>query len=184
MRYVALLRGINVGGNTMIKMEELRSMFEALGFENVTSYINSGNLGFDAPPQKPSPKKGSSAESQLVSMIESAVKRHVGKTVQVMVRPQKEIGRILANNPFEGQFESHKEMHVLFLKEELSEANAEWLAETAPSGERFVANGREIYCHLPMGVADSYLGRGQFEKKLKIAVTARNWRTVEKLAIL
>lgn len=184
MRYVALLRGINVGGNTMIKMEDLRAMFEGLGFENVVSYINSGNLAFDV--SSPHVSEGSSKklESELSSSIEKAVESHLGKPVQVMVRKQKDIENVLANNPFDGQFESHKEMHVLFLKERLSAANEKWLNEAIPPGERFTAVGREIYCHLPMGVADSYLGRGQFEKKLKISVTARNWRTVQKLAEL
>jgi uncharacterized protein (DUF1697 family) len=174
-RYVALLRGINVGGNTMIKMEDLRAMFEGLGFENVVSYINSGNLAFDV---------RKTSEASLVAKIEQAVEALIGKPVQVMVRDQKDIERIRANNPFDGQYGSHKEMHVLFLKAELSKENEKWLLETAPPKERFAVSGRAIYCHLPMGVADSYLGRGQFEKKLKVAVTARNWRTVQKLAEL
>ena len=175
MRYVALLRGINVGGNTMIKMEDLRRMFEGLGFENVISYINSGNLAFDV---------SKTSESVLCAKIEKAVEGHLGKPVQVMVRKQKDIANVLANNPYEGQYASHKEMHVLFLKDKLSAENEKWLLDTTPSAERFSAAGREIYCYLPMGVADSYLGRGQFEKKLKISVTARNWRTVQKLAEL
>lgn len=175
MRYVALLRGINVGGNTMIKMEELRRMFEALGFERVASYINSGNFAFDA---------RKSSESNLVEKIEAAVEKLIGKRVQVMVREQPDIERVVANNPFDGKYQSHKEMHVLFLKAELSNEQISWLTETTPSGEFFEINGREIYCHLPMGVADSYLGRGLFEKKLKAPVTARNWRTVQKLAEL
>lgn len=175
MRYVALLRGINVGGNTMIKMEELRTIFEALGFKNVVSYINSGNLAFDT--QRAS-------DARLAAKIEAAVEKHVGKPVRVMVREQKDIQRVLANNTFEGQYGSHKEMHVLFLRSELGKEQLSWLAKTAPTGERFLSVGREIYCHLPMGVADSYLGRGQFEKKLEVSVTARNWRTVQKLAEL
>ena len=175
MRYVALLRGINVGGNTMIKMEELRKAFEALGFERVVSYINSGNLAFDA---------RKTGESNLVKKIEAAVEQLIGKNVQVMVREQAEIERIVANNPFAGKYQSHKEMHVLFLKSELSAEQIEWLAEATPSSEHFQVSGREIYCHLPTGVADSFLGRGLFEKNLKAAVTARNWRTVEKLAEL
>jgi uncharacterized protein (DUF1697 family) len=186
MRYVALLRGINVGGNTMIKMENLRAMFEGLGFENVVSYINSGNLAFDVSVGSPHVSKGSSKklESELSTKIEKAVESHLGKPVQVMVRKQKHIENVLEKNPFDGQFASHKEMHVLFLKDKLSAESEKWLNETSPPGERFKAVGREIYCHLPMGVADSYLGRGQFEKKLKISVTARNWRTVQKLAEL
>ena len=175
MRYVALLRGINVGGNTMIKMEELRKTFEALGFENVVSYINSGNLAFDA---------RKTSETNLVKKIEAAVEKLIDKRVQVMVREQTDIERVVAANPFDGKYQSHKEMHVLFLKSELSDEQISWLTESAPSGEHFQVSGREIYCHLPMGVADSYLGRGLFEKKLKAPVTARNWRTVEKLAEL
>jgi uncharacterized protein (DUF1697 family) len=139
------------------------------------SYINSGNLAFDV---------RKTSEATLVAKIEKAVEAHLGKPVQVMVREQKDIDRILANNPFDGQYASHKEMHVLFLKDEMSADARKQLSEIPPSQERFVVSDREIYCHLPMGVADSYLGRGQFEKKLKIAVTARNWRTVQKLAEL
>ena len=175
MRYVALLRGINVGGNTMVKMEELRRTFEALGFENVTSYINSGNLAFDA---------RKTSETNLVKKIEDAVELLIDKRVQVMVREQTDIERVIANNPFDGKYQSHKEMHVLFLKDKISAETEKLLLDSAPSEERFVAIGREIYCHLPMGVADSYLGRAQFEKKLEISVTARNWRTVQKLAEL
>ncbi|MCE7962461.1 MAG: hypothetical protein DYH05_08185 [Acidobacteria bacterium ACB1] len=75
-------------------------------------------------------------------------------------------------------------MHVLFLKEPLSKDSLEEVRAGAPKDERFAAKGREIYLHLPMGVAESVLGRGLIEKKLKVAVTARNWRTVQKLAEL
>lgn len=175
MRYVALLRGINVGGNTMIRMSELKGSIATLGFENIVSYINSGNLAFDA---------RKTGEAKLVDRIESAIEKDFGLKVQVMVREQKHIKDVLANNPYEGEYESHKEMHVLFLKLELSDEQKQMLADAVPSGERFMARGREIYCHLPMGVADSYLGRGKLEKSLKTSVTARNWRTVQKLAEL
>jgi len=175
MRYVALLRGINVGGNTMISMAELKKSFESLGLKNVVSYVNSGNLAFDS-------KKAS--EANLVKKLESVIEKDFGKPVKVMVREQDAIGDILAANPYEGEFESHKEMHVLFLREALPKETVTALRDLAPKTERFTMKGREIFCHLPMGVADSFLGRGQFEKKLKISVTARNWRTVQKLAEL
>lgn len=175
MRYVALLRGINVGGNTMIKMSDLTAMFESLGFENVKTYINSGNLAFDG---------RKTSESKLAERIEKVVESNVGKPVSVMVRSQADIKHVLDSNPYEGEYESHKEMHVLFMKSELDAEKKRLLAEAVPGGERFSVVGREIYCHLPTGVADSYLGRGQFEKMLKVSVTARNWRTVQKLAEL
>lgn len=172
-RYVALLRGINVGGNTMIKMEDLRAMFEGLGFENVVSYINSGNLAFDTK---------NTSEPKLVAILENAIERRFGKAVDVMIRKQKDIERILANNPFEGQFDSHKHMHVLFLREPLPEEKEEQLHESALPGERYEVRGREVYNHLPDGVAGSLLGKGFFEKKPRVSYTARNWRTVEKLS--
>lgn len=175
MRYVALLRGINVGGNTMIKMAELKKSFEAVGLENVTSYVNSGNLGFDS-------KKIS--ENSLVKKLEDVVERDFGKRIPVIVREQKEIPDIIAANPFEGEFESHKEMHVLFLREGMPADKMQQLLDAAPKGERYAAIGRELYCHLPMGVIDSLLGKSFIEKKLKLAVTGRNWRTVQKLAEL
>ena len=175
MRYIALLRGINVGGNTMIKMAELKAVFERLGFDNVVTYINSGNIGFDA-------KK--SAEEKLVAKIEKAIFVDFEKTVPVMVRERDAINGILSNNPYDGQFESHKEMHVLFLREEMPSEKTAQLLDAAPADERFAVIGREIYCHLPMGVIDSLLGKSFLEKKLKVAVTGRNWRTVQKLAEL
>jgi uncharacterized protein (DUF1697 family) len=175
MRYVALLRGINVGGATMIKMEELRKTFEALGFENVVSYINSGNLVFDT-------KKTS--ESKLVAGIETAVESKFGRAIHIMVREQKDIEHILKNNPFDGQFDSHKMMHVLFLKEPMPAEKEALLQASALPGERYEIRGREIYNLLPNGVAGSLLTKGFFEKKPAVPYTGRNWRTVEKLAEL
>ena len=175
MRYVALLRGINVGGKTMMKMEELRTSFEALGFTNVASYINSGNLAFDTV---------STAEAKLTEKIEKKIENDFGRSVPVMVRQQKDIERIMAENPFTGEYESHKEMHVLFLKEEMPSEKRDQLLAAAVPPERFAVTAREIYCLLPMGVADSLLGKSFIEKQLKVAVTGRNWRTVGKLVKL
>jgi uncharacterized protein (DUF1697 family) len=175
MRYVALLRGINVGGAVMIKMDDLKAEFEGLGFENVKSYINSGNIAFDT---------RKTAESGLVNKIEAAIETRFGRAVAVMVREQKDIERILKNNPFDGQYGSHKEMHVLFLKEPMPKDKEEQLQDAALPGERYEVRGREIYNHLPHGVAGSLLTKGFFEKKPKVWYTGRNWRTVEKLAEL
>lgn len=172
MRYVALLRGINVGGNTMIKMAELKASFECLGFKNVMTYINSGNLAFAA---------NKTTEEKLVSKIEKAIEKDFEIKVQVMVREQSSMRGVLDNNPFEGEYESHKEMHVLFMKSEMPADKQEQLLDQQTKDERFVVRGREIYCHLRLGVADSLLGKGFIERKLKIPITGRNWRTLYKL---
>lgn len=175
MRNIALLRGINVSGKNMIKMAELKNTFEALGFENVTTYINSGNIAFDSK---------AVSESKLIETIEKAIEKDFGFMPQTMVRQRSDISRIIAANPFDGQFESHKEMHVLFMKHEMADDVQDQLLAAQTEDERFAVIGREIYCHLKLGVADSLLGKGFIEKKLKTATTGRNWRTVNKLVSL
>ncbi len=175
MRYIALLRGINMGGNIMIKMAELKGMFSDLGFENVETYINSGNIAFDT---------RKTAEPRLVKRIEDAVETQFGRRVPVMVREQKYIEQIIKNNPFDGQYESHKHMHVLFLGEPMPREKEEQLQASALPGERYEVRDREVYNLLPQGVAGSLLTKGFFEKKPRVSYTGRNWRTVETLATL
>lgn len=158
----------------MINMTELKSSFEKLGFKNVTSYINSGNLAFDS----------RSSESALGLRIEKSIKNDFGIDIQVMLRKQSTIADILANNPFDGEFESHKQMHVLFMKDEMPKERQKLLIEQNKPTEKFEVRGREIYALIKLGVADSLLGKGFIEKKLKVPITARNWRTVQKLAEL
>ena len=190
MRYIALLRGINVGGKTKVPMPELKELFEELAFENVKTYINSGNVAFEIAAGKPgisSPhvSKGSvDHEFRLIEKIERSIHKRFSLPIQVMVRAQEAIETVLSNNPFAGQFESHKEMHVLFMKNEMPPDKQTQLLEKQTADERFAVLGREIYCHLRLGVADSLLGKGFIEKKLKVPVTGRNWRTVQKLAEL
>lgn len=132
MRYVALLRGVNVGGNTIIKMSELSTMFGTLGFDFVKTYINSGNIAFDS---------NSTTEKRLAAKIEKGIEEAFGKTVAVMVRERREIDRVLGNNPFAGEFESHKEMHVLFMREEMPAEKATQLLELQTIDERFAVVG-------------------------------------------
>jgi uncharacterized protein (DUF1697 family) len=171
-RYIALLRGINVGGSTMMKMDELKAVFNGLGFVNVVSYINSGNIAFDA-------------DDASEEFIEQGIERQFGRHVDVMLRERADIERVIAANPFAGQYESHKQMHVLFLKEPLLDDKARLLAETDFGEERFIAVGRELYGLLPAGVAESLFSKkAVLEKKPKALYTGRNIRTVERLARL
>lgn len=175
MRYVALLRGINVGGNNMIKMETLRAIFESLGFENVKSYINSGNLAFDT---------AKTDDGKLSSKIHDAILKEFGFDISVMVRSVAEISDIVASNPFEGQFESHKDIHVFFLNKKLSDDQHALLLEMGNANEMFGIFDRYIICMLKIHILDSAVGKGFIDKKLKVASTARNWRTVQKLLSL
>jgi uncharacterized protein (DUF1697 family) len=175
MKYAAFLRGINVGGKNMIKMETLRAMFAALGFENVKSYVNSGNIVFET-------KKTN--DLKLAEKIEKAIEKEFSFDVRVMVRAMSEIEEILKNNPFEGKFENHKALHVVFLNEELSKEKRELLLSNNGKDEEFAVRGREIFHNSKIHTVDSLLGKDYLGKKLKTPATARNWRTINKIAEL
>jgi uncharacterized protein (DUF1697 family) len=175
MRYVALLRGINVSGRNMIKMETLRATFESLGFKNVVSYINSGNLAFDT---------AETDDGTLAKKIHDAIQKDFSFDISVMVRSVAEIEEIIAWDPFAGQFESHKDVHVFFLHSELDGEQKVLLLAQGTENEIFAIQDRHVACLLKIHITDSAVGKGFIDKKLKIAATGRNWRTVQKLAEL
>ena len=173
MRYVALLRGINVTGKNMIKMETLRATFESLGYKNVASYINSGNIAFDT---------AKTDDGKLAKKIHDAIQKDFGFDISVMVRSISEIEKVVAWSPFAGQFESHKDVHIFFLNDKLTDEQESLLLEQGNENENFEILDRHVACHLKIHITDSAVGKGFIDKKLKVAATGRNWRTVEKLA--
>ena len=173
MKHVAFLRGINVGGNNKIEMKALREVFGALGFENVKTYINSGNVIFETV-----------ESNRLSARIETAIEAKFSLRIKTMTRSATEIRDIIENNPFAGQYENDKDLHVLFLDKELPPEKRELLLSNSNENEMFAVRKREIFCLLRAGVADSLLGKGFVDKKLKTPATARNWRTVKKIAEL
>ena len=175
MKYVAFLRGINVGGKNKIKMETLRQTCAALRFENVRTYINSGNVVFET---------ADGDDKEISARIEAAIEKEFALKIRVITRTTAEIETIIENNPFVGQFENDKDLHVFFLDEPLPNEKRELLLSNNNENERFAAIGREIFCHLRAGVLDSLIGKDYIGKKLKVTATARNWRTVNKIAEL
>lgn len=172
MKYVALLRGINVGGKNKVKMETLREILSAEGFENVKTYINSGNVIFET---------DKTDDFKLAAKIESAIEKSFSLKIKVMVRKMSEIEEIIKNNPFDGQFENDKDLHVFFLDEKLPTEKAEMLLANNNENEMFAVQNREIFCLLHVSVLDSLMGKDYIGKKLKVSTTARNWRTVNKI---
>ena len=171
MKYVAFLRGINVGGKTSIKMERLREVFAALGFDNVKTYIQSGNVIFET---------RITDDEELSALIEAAIEKEFFKT-PVMVRSIDEIREAVENNPFAGEEFEDKMFHLVFLAEKLSDEKAEMLLSNNREAEKFAVRNREVYCLLREGVADSLLGKKYIDNKLKTPATARNWRTMKKI---
>ncbi len=173
MKYVALLRGINVGGKNKVNMETLREICGDLGFENVKTYINSGNVVFDT---------RKSNNKTLAAKLAKAIEKEFSISISVMVRSMTEIKAIIEKNPFIGEFENDKDVHVIFLEEEMPDEKIKQLLSNNNENERYAVIGSEIFSHLRIGVLDSILGKDYIGKKLKVAATARNWRTVNKLA--
>jgi uncharacterized protein (DUF1697 family) len=172
MKYVAFLRGINVGGKNKVKMETLREICISLGFENVKTYINSGNVIFET---------AKTDDKKLAESLEKAIEKEFALNIKTMVRAISEIEEIVKNNPFDGQFENDKDLHVFFLDEELPAEKCEQLLSNNNENEQFVVRNREIFCLLRVSVLDSLMGKDYIGKKLKVSATARNWRTVNKI---
>lgn len=175
MKYVALLRGINVGGKNKVKMETLREVCSSLGFKNVKTYINSGNVVFET---------RKSNNIKLAERIAKAIEKEFLLTIKVIVRSFSEIENIIKNNPFAGQFENDKDLHVFFLDEEMPKEKCELLLSNNNENEMFAVRDLEIFCLLRISVLDSLIGKSYIDKKLKVSTTARNWRTVNKIAEL
>lgn len=172
MKYVAFLRGINVGGKNKIKMETLREVCSALGYENVKTYINSGNIIFET---------AKTGDKILAAQIEAAIEKAFGLKIKTIVRAIDEIKELVENNPFAGEYENDKDVHVFFLDEEMPAEKSELLLSNNSENERYFVRNREIFCHLRVSVLDSLMGKDYIAKKLKVSSTARNWRTVNKI---
>ena len=169
--YIALLRGINVGGNRKIHMADLRELFAAAGCDDVTSYIQSGNVVFTHP---------STASDRLAGDLQQRIEAGTGFDVPVILRTAKAWEDVVRANPYPDAEPSA--LHVAFLaKTPAPDAVATFdAARFAP--EEFTVVGREVYLHLPDG-----MGRAKLPPALPLirgTGTARNWRTVLKLAEL
>jgi uncharacterized protein (DUF1697 family) len=170
-RRIALLRGINVGPHKRVAMPELRELLASAGFEDVQTYVQSGNVVLlsDAPPD------------QLEHELERLVAERFGFDVDVIVRTAEELEQVVTRNPLGDVAVNPKRYQVSFLSAELDERRARELAELVTDSERFVAIGRELYAWHPEGVARSKLWAKLASTSLGVKATARNWATVTTL---
>jgi len=171
--YVSLLRGINVGAHKRIKMDRLRASFEALGFEQVRTYIQSGNVIF---------KTGKVSAPALCKRIENKLLQDFGFPVSVVVRTADEMVSTVKNNPFLKERGGDVErLHVMFLSDPPASAALTKLAELTVLPDRSHCAGTEIYLLLPNGTAKSSLMKSPLDRLLPVVTTTRNWRTVNAL---
>jgi uncharacterized protein (DUF1697 family) len=173
-RYVALLRGINLGARNKIAMADLRELFASLGAEDVTTYVQSGNVVFGM----------RAGHAGLAARIEQQIAQHLALDIRVMVRTRAELARLVSGNPFAENDADPLRLHVTFLAAKPAAARARALDETAFEPDRFRVVGAHVYLHTPDGYGRSKLSNAFFEKQLGVAATTRNWRTVTALAEL
>ena len=172
--YIALLRGINVSGQKLIKMAELAELFKSLNLVDVKTYIQSGNIVF---------KSDVGDKSELRQTIEKAIEQKYGFFVRVFMRTAEEWREVVADNPFLKEPEVDiSGLYVCFLDAIVSQENAAFFAAGGPDEERVHFSDYELYLHYPNGTGRSKWSNNFFEKKLGVDATSRNWRTVLKLA--
>jgi len=171
--YVARLRGINGSSDKIVKMERLRASFEALGFDGVGTYVQSGNVIFESEQKSP---------TGLSNKIEEKIQRDFGFTVPVLLKTSKEIAQIVSDNPLAKEKGiDHSKLHVTFLSDVPPTMAVKVLGPLATGRERFRILNREIYLYCPDGYGHTKLSNTAIEKKLSVVATTRNWRTVNTL---
>ena len=175
IRYIALLRGINVSGQKLIKMEELRKHFELPGFGNIVSYIQSGNVLFDTKEKN---------ESVVRKLVEDTLSAKLGYHVPAIVRSIDNIRQVIKNNPFDMELSGPpNKLYVTFLSDEPTQENVATLHSFVNENEVVHVSGRDIYFSTP-AYGETKLSNTLIEKKLRVTATTRNWATVTKVTTL
>jgi len=172
-RSIALLRAINVGGHT-VKMDQLRTLFEALGYANVATYIASGNVIFETPP---------TSTQALEAQIERHLRDALGYEVITFIRTAEELGAIAGYLPFPAADQAAHGLYVSFLKAPLSDAVQQKLLALRTETDEFHVHGSEFYWLCRTRLSDSPLFAGTLlAKTVGVPSTMRNITTVRKLA--
>ena len=170
--HVALLRGVNVGGKKRLPMAQLAKLFSEAGCADVRTYIQSGNVVFAATP---------TTAKRITELVTARIAERFGFEAPVILRPADEFARVAKGNPFLNSGMDGGALHVAFLNDLPDRRRVATLDPERSPGDSFQVRGREIYLHLPNGVARTRLTNDYFDSTLATTCTFRNWRTVMKL---
>ena len=173
--YVALLRGVNLGGKTVLPMKDLALMFSAMGCAAVKTYIQSGNVLFQA---------DDATAARVPTEIPAAIEQRFGFRPPVVLRDHTALSKLPAQNPFLQRGAETSACHVMFLSvtPEASKVASLELSRFAP--DEFAVVGQEVFLCYANGMGKSKLGIDYFERRLSLIATARNWNTTLKLIAL
>jgi len=173
IKYIAFLRAINVGGHGVIKMEELRKLFNELRFKNVKTYIQTGNVVFET---------SAKDSDSLTNKIEKHLNKSLGYEVEVMLRTVPEIEEIIKDNPFKKvKLDKSLQLYLTFLYKEPSEEQKELIIAASEDNANFRLAKREVYTLYNRNNAKNPFSNAFVEKKLKIPSTTRNWNVINKV---
>ena len=167
-RYVALLRGVNVGGKNKLPMADLRDIFTAAGCAAVQTYIQSGNVVFEA---------AQDLAERVPEIVTRAIRRRFGYETAVVMRSSEELRQVVASNPFDTSGDQ-RFLHVAFLEDTPGAEAVSRLDPQRSPPDTFAVRGRNVHLHYPNGVARSKLTNEYLAAQLQTASTMRNWRTV------
>jgi uncharacterized protein (DUF1697 family) len=170
--YVALLRGINVGGKNMLPMKDLAAIVSEAGCAHVSTYIQSGNVLFHAP---------AAQAKQIPKLVQDEIASRFGLRVPVIVRSAQQLAETIKANPFLKAGADEKSLHIYFLADLPLAAAVGSLDAARSAPDEFRVVGQEVYLRLPNGMARTKLTNAYFDSKLKTVSTARNWATILKL---
>ena len=173
--WISMLRGVNVGGHSRLKMKPLQELYESLGLSNVRTLLQSGNVVF---------RSSLRSTTKVEQLLERALEEHLGRATDVFVRTGAELKTVIATNPFP-EFAARDPGHLLvvFLKEAVGHGAVAALQKAITGREEVRADGRHMYITYPDGVGRSRLGTLR-EANFASRGTARNWNTVLKLAAM
>jgi uncharacterized protein (DUF1697 family) len=173
-KYIALFRGINVGGNHLLPMRELVELLAGLGLQNIKTYIQSGNVIFETVEQD---------AAQLAQRISLAVRAHRGFAPEVLLLAAADLENVVDANPYPEAEPYPKTLHVYFLASEPPSPDLKKLESLKLDSERFTLKGKLFYLHAPDGIGRSKLATS-VEKALGVPATGRNWQTVCQITAL
>lgn len=176
--HIALLRGINVSGQKIIKMEDLRKLMESAGFENVKTYIQSGNIIFGS---------AEKSAAKLAGTIKKLIFGHYGFDVSIIMLNHAGLSKAIKNNPFVKEKDIDidlKQVYVTFLSEHPAAENIEKFKLTNIEKDVAVLGDQVMYLKYFNSAGTSKLSNALIENKLKVTATSRNWNTTLKLMAL
>jgi uncharacterized protein (DUF1697 family) len=168
-KLVGLLRGINVGGRNKLRMVDLRELCDSIGFSNVSTYIQSGNLVL----------RSDLSPKEVSSMLKIAIKDAFDIETSVLMIDGQEFIKIAEAYPFD--VKNHKEAHIMFLAGKPAPEVFDTLKKLDFGNDKMKLTSKALYLHLPNGVAEASISFPKLERALGVMATARNTRTVDKL---